>query len=151
MAAFMAAALFVVSTSAFGGLCESTLTGSLAKAYEALSRFNITLIRMLVGPLFGLKDTSRNGALSVNEDEFDDEQEWSGQLNYLEKKIAGIVENASNDIVHKIDALEEVRFAPLLRNENSETNLPTCCSSLPLFSYFIFSACTSPMTEKQEQ
>jgi hypothetical protein len=109
MAAFMAAALFVASTFALGGLCESTLTGSLARAYEALSRFNMALIRMIAGPLFGLKNTSRNGA-TVNEDESADGEEWSGRLNYLEKTITGIVENASNDIVSKIESLEEVSF-----------------------------------------
>lgn len=105
MALFMAAALCVVTTFALGGICESSLTGSLARAYEALNRFNMSLIRMVAGPLFGLKNTS-HGA-SVNEDETADE-DWSGRLNYLEKRIEGIVENASNGIVDKIEALHEV-------------------------------------------
>jgi hypothetical protein len=68
---------------------------------------------MVAGPLFGLKETSSH-ATSVSDDETTGE-DWSGRLNYIEKKMEGIVGNASHEILDKIEALEEVCTADGLK------------------------------------
>ena len=106
LALLLGAGLWVVATFLLDDAFRWILPDNTEFMYDALGKFNHGLVRTISSFLFGLE---KEKVESVSEHETI-EQEWTGQMNYMEHVVSDLVNDVKRDLKAEILDLKTVRL-----------------------------------------
>lgn len=98
-------ALWVVLTFALGGLIRSKLScRSLAHLYDFIDKANSYVVSAISRWLFGLRDENSK-VLVLSDNEAAPSEDWSGRVNYLEKRFEQLLALTEKNMANEMKAL----------------------------------------------